>query len=141
MKTGAEASETLVIDASVLVALVSSSSAATHGIAARIGDAALHAPSILPIEVDSALRHLDRGGRLSGIQAAAARVQAHLIPVDLWPWDLLGNRAWELRDNLSTYDAGYVALAELLRVPLLTGDARIARALGIRCAVEVVTLG
>jgi predicted nucleic acid-binding protein len=50
----------------------------------------------------------------------------------LWP------RAWELRDNLSAYDALYVALAESLNAPLLTGDARLAKAPGLRCMVEVI---
>ena len=50
---------------------------------------------------------------------------------------LLG-RIWELRDNLTAYDAGYVALAEALGCPLITSDARIARATGPRCVVEVV---
>lgn len=50
-------------------------------------------------------------------------------------------RAWELRDNATPYDAVYVALAELLGCPLLTGDQRLARAPGIRCPVEVLTAG
>jgi predicted nucleic acid-binding protein len=49
----------------------------------------------------------------------------------LWP------RAWELRTNLSAYDALTVALAEQLDVPLLTADARLARAAGLRCVVEL----
>ena len=48
-------------------------------------------------------------------------------------------RCWELRDNVTTYDAAYVALAEALRVPLLTADARLANAPGIRCEVELLT--
>lgn len=50
----------------------------------------------------------------------------------------LGERAWQLRDRLSFYDALYVALAELLGVPLLTADARLSRAHGLRCQVELV---
>lgn len=58
------------------------------------------------------------------------------LPINLWPWALLTDRAWELRENLSTYDAGCVALAERLGAPLITGDARIARAPGVVCRVE-----
>jgi len=47
-------------------------------------------------------------------------------------------RCWELRDNLTIYDAAYVALAEALQAPLLTGDRRLARATGPRCAIEVM---
>lgn len=48
------------------------------------------------------------------------------------------DRVWELRDNLTAYDASYVALAELLHCALLTADARLGRAPGIRCSVTVV---
>jgi predicted nucleic acid-binding protein len=47
-------------------------------------------------------------------------------------------RCWELRDNLTIYDAAYVALAEALQAPLLTGDRQLARATGPRCAIEVM---
>lgn len=83
----------LVVDASVIVAIVASSAEGTAGIAARIGDSSLHAPGILPVEIDSALRGLERGGRLSPVQASAAREQAHGIPIELWPWELLADRA------------------------------------------------
>lgn len=136
-----EASGLLVIDASVLVAIVGSSAATTVGIAARIGNSVLHAPAILPVEVDSALRGLEAGRRLSPVHASAARAQAHRMPIELWPWELLAERAWELRRNLTTYDAGYVALAERLGATLLTGDARLAAAPGSRCEIEVVALG
>jgi predicted nucleic acid-binding protein len=52
---------------------------------------------------------------------------------------VLVTRCWQLRDNLKTYDAVYVALAEALGVPLLTADARLADATGIRCQVELLT--
>lgn len=137
---GGEASALLVVDASVIVAIVASSAAGTAGVAARIGDSALHAPAILPAEVDSALRGLERGRHLSRVHASAARAQAHRLPIELWPWELLADRAWELRENLTTYDAGYVALAERLGATLLTGDARLPTAPGLRCEIEVVTL-
>ncbi|MEQ6896000.1 type II toxin-antitoxin system VapC family toxin [Microbacterium sp. KR10-403] len=131
------ADEVVVVDASVVIALVASRSDAAARLAARLESASLHAPVLLPVEVDSGIRGLVLGRRLSAEQGTAARAAAHALPIDLWPWELLTDRAWELRENLSSYDAGYVALAERLNVPLLTGDARIARAAGARCTVEV----
>ena len=58
------------------------------------------------------------------------------LPVILVPFAHLATRAWELRANLTMYDASYVALAELLDAPLVTLDARIARAPGVRCEVR-----
>lgn len=132
-----DARDVVVIDASAVVALVTSRSDAASDLAARLAGAVLHAPHLLPTEVDSALRGLVLGGRLTLEQGVAAREAAQRIPIDLWPWELIADRAWDLRPNLITYDAGYVALAELLSAPLVTGDRRIADAPGLRCEVEV----
>lgn len=129
--------ELVVVDASVMVSLVASPSAAADAIGRRIAECALHAPVTLPIEADSALRGLVLGGRLSAAQGDAARRVMAAMPVELWPWHPLSDRAWALRENLSTYDAGYVALAEHLGAVLVTGDARLARASGVGCPVEV----
>ena len=60
------------------------------------------------------------------------------FPITRYRHDLLLSRVWELRHNLSAYDAAYVALAEVLGVPLVTRDRRLARAWGHRAKVEVV---
>lgn len=59
-------------------------------------------------------------------------------PARLWPFAALSERAWELGANASSYDAAYLALAERLDTTLLTRDARLSRALGIRCMSEVL---
>lgn len=130
-------SELAVVDASAVVALVTSRSATASALADRMRGVVMHAPAILPVEIDSALRGLERGGKLTTEQAEAARHNARALPVDLWPWMLLADRAWQLRHNVSTFDAGYIALAERLGAPLLTGDARLARAPGVRCRIDV----
>jgi predicted nucleic acid-binding protein len=61
------------------------------------------------------------------------------LPVERASHRPLLARCWELRDNLSVYDAAYVALAEALGTPLLTADARLAKAPGLKCAVEVLS--
>lgn len=129
--------EILVVDASAVVAVVASPAAAADAIGGRIAQSSLHAPVTLPVEADSALRGLVLGRRLSRAEGDAARRVARGLPVELWPWHLLSDRAWALRENLSTYDAGYVALAEHLGAVLVTGDARIAGAVGPTCRVEV----
>ncbi len=129
--------EPVVIDASVVVAIVTTPSDAASALARRLRSTVLYAPHILPTEVDSALRGMVLGGVLTAAQGEASRRQAQGLPIDLWPWALLGDRAWALRANMSTYDAGYVALAEHLGAPLVTGDARLARAPGLSCVVEL----
>ena len=59
------------------------------------------------------------------------------LPLELWPYEPVAERVWDLRHNLSTYDGWYVALAELLEAPLATADLRLARAPGLRCEVRV----
>ena len=130
----------LVIAASVVVTLVTANAAQTQNLAERLRASVFHAPTMLPVEVDSAIRGLERGGRLSSAQAAASRKHAAAFPVELWPWDLLADRAWQMRANLTTYDAGYVALAERLGTTLITGDQRLAASGVARCPIEVVTI-
>jgi predicted nucleic acid-binding protein len=77
-------------------------------------------------------------GKLQDGTALQALAIAHQLGLRRHASRALWRRAWELRLNLSAYDALYVALAELLQVPLLTADARLARAPGLRCCVELI---
>lgn len=130
--------EPVVVDASAIGILLVSRHPAADALASRLRRAHLTAPAHLRVEVDSLLRGLERGGKLSGVEAAAAREVAGSLPIELWDWSLVADRAWELRENLTTYDAGYVALAEQLGAVLVTADSRIGRAPGIRCRIDVI---
>ena len=131
------ASALVVLDASAVVAMIASGGELGDRIAARLADATLLAPHLLPTEVDSALRGLERGGRISTAQADAARGLFAQFPIDLWPWHLLADRAWQLRANATTYDAGYLALAKLTNATLVTCDARLQSIPGTRARVDV----
>jgi predicted nucleic acid-binding protein len=99
--------------------------------------ATLHAPEVVDLEVLQALRRQERSGVLD--QGGATRAAARLETIRLarHPHRLVVRRVWELRHNLSAYDASYVALAELLPAPLLTLDRRLEDAAGSRADVEV----
>lgn len=140
MTVGAER-DRVVIDASVVVALVAANADETRGLSERIRDVMLFAPAILLTEVDSALRGLEFGRKLSARQAGASRWHARRLPIEFWPGEAIADRAWELRANLTIYDASYVALAEHIGAVLITGDRRIAKAGVARCPIEVVELG
>jgi predicted nucleic acid-binding protein len=127
-----------VVDASVAVAVLIAPNAEIETLVPMLGESHLAAPGYLPVEVDSALRGLERGGRLSAAQALVARERFAELTIDLWPWEPLADRAWELRANLPTYDAGYAALAERIDAVLVTADARLAGAPGLRCAVDLL---
>ncbi len=99
--------------------------------------ARLLAPSVLPYEVANVLRRLQTTRRLAARHASQAFADLTVLDVELWDWSLIADRVWQLRANLSSYDAAYVALAELTAATLFTRDARLARAPDIRCAVEV----
>lgn len=124
----------VVVDASVLVEALLIDGAAR----ARLAHANLQAPELIDAELLSVLRRLVLAGRLPEQHALRALATSQQLGLrrhasrHLWP------RAWELRANLSAYDALYVALAEQLGATLLTADARAARAPGLNCPVEVM---
>lgn len=126
----------IVVDASALVdALVGPTPAA----AARLSrEPLLHGPHVLPLEVSSALRKLVAERRLPEKGGRQALDKLALLPLRLHPHVPLLPRIWELRANLTVYDAAYAALAEALALPLVTADTRLSRAPRLRCVVEVV---
>lgn len=129
----------IVLDASTVVELVSRTTLHPT-IAARlsVSGETLHAPQLLSVEVVQALRRFTRTGVLSSARGALAIEHLGELRVTRYSHEPLLGRVWELRRNLTAYDAVYVALAEALRAPLLTLDARIARAPGHSADIEVV---
>lgn len=97
------------------------------------------APELVDVEVVSGLRGLVRAGAISVREARQAVIALGAWPLTRRPHLPLLPRIWQLRDNLTAYDASYVALAEALGCPLVTADARLAAAPGARC--EIVVLG
>lgn len=123
----------LVIDASAAVEFLAVAGETGRWVARVIAETKLHAPDLFRYEVLSALRRHNLAGRLSD-RAGRNAVETLLeLSVELHPSSALTARCWELRRSLSVYDAAYVALAESLRAPLLTLDARLTRAPGPRC--------
>jgi len=98
----------------------------------------IHAPSLIDLEIAQVLRRYVARGELAPSWAWNALAIAAVFPIQRYLHEPLLPRVWELRANLTAYDAAYVALAEGLRAPLLTCDARIAKAAGIRAAVELI---
>jgi predicted nucleic acid-binding protein len=91
-------------------------------------DGDLHAPHLIDTEVLHALRRLLRRGQISAERAHDARTDFAELTLVRYPHEPLNDRVWELRDNLTAYDATFVALAEALGVLLITCDARLAAA-------------
>ena len=124
----------VVVDASALVNALLIDGTARH----RLAHANLQAPDLIDAELLSVLRRLVLANQLPEQHAVQALGTAQLLGLrrhasrQLWP------RAWELRTNLTAYDALYVALAEQLGATLLTADGCAAQAPGLRCSVEVI---
>ncbi len=95
-------------------------------------------PDLARVEAISVIRRQLHPNILDSPQASRAVADLLDLPLLVYPTIHLLGRAWALRDNLTAYDACYVALAEMLDCPLLTADARLSRAPGVNCAVEVV---
>ncbi|MGY1592282.1 type II toxin-antitoxin system VapC family toxin [Geodermatophilus sp. SYSU D00708] len=128
----------IVVDASTVVAaLLDSGSGGESAREVMLGDEA-HAPHLLDVEVLSAVRRHVLRGRLSAAAAHGAVAALQELLIARHGHDLLLDRALQLRDSVTAYDGVYVALAELLAAPLVTGDRRLSRAPGVRCPVSVI---
>jgi len=128
----------IVVDASVVVAAVAGDGPDGHHARKRLSGEVRIAPHVLDVEVLRAVRGLAARAVIPAARAHAAVVDLARLDIGRVPHRALLPRAWELRRNLTAYDAVYVALAEIIGVPLVTADARLARAPGVRCAVEVL---
>jgi predicted nucleic acid-binding protein len=129
----------IVIDASAELAILLNVGREVEDIRDRIArqGETLHVPHLFEIEVLHALRHPVLRGTVSSERVQLALGRLRDTQLVRYPHTPLMGRIWELRDNLTAYDAAYVALAEALDAPLVTMDARLAQASGIRAAVEV----
>jgi predicted nucleic acid-binding protein len=127
----------LVVDTSaVLDALVGAEPPA--GLIERLAaDGDLHAPHLIDVEILHALRRLSLSGDLSDDRAADVRTDFAELAVVRYPHEELGDRIWELRHNLTAYDAAFVALAEALGAPLVTCDGKLAETPGHVARVEL----
>ena len=98
----------------------------------------LHAPHLIDVEVAHAIRRYAISGQIKGDRGRAAFAILAALPLNRYPHGFLLPRIWDLRNNLTAYDAVYIALAETLQVPLITRDRRLAGAAGHRARIELV---
>ena len=118
----------IVVDASVLATALIDDGTDGALARARLGGEVLAAPELIDLEVSSVLRRLVLRGHLPVQRAEQALGDLTALPLQRAPHLPLLDRCWSLRENVSAYDAAYVALAEVLDAPLLTCDRRLAKA-------------
>ncbi len=129
----------IVPDASVLVDLLRGSDDMEVLIGRLFGSReTLHVPHVVDLEVAQALRGFVLRGQTKPDRAGQALADLSDLPLYRYPHASLLERIWELRENLTVYDASYVALAEVLEAPLVTRDGRLARAGGHRAIIELI---
>ncbi len=124
----------IVLDASAAVAALLNAGPSRQ----LLSEEQLHAPHLLDTEVASVIRRKVRSAEIAAAAGWAALDTLRRLGMTRYPGSGLLDRVWELRENLSPYDATYVALAEELACALVTADRRISQAPGLRCAVTLV---
>lgn len=128
----------IVLDASAAVEWLLQTSAGLQ-IERRIysRNESLHSPHLVDIEVAHVLRRFAAGGRISAKRAEEALRDMHALRITRYAHDVFLLRIWHHRQNLSGYDAAYVALAENLGAPLITRDKRLSLVSGLAARIEV----
>lgn len=124
----------VVLDTSAVIAVLAEEGADAEWADAVMRSSDCAAPAAMPFEAGEVLRRRGRAGQLDASAATLAHGQLLTMRVDLWSHPLVASRAWQLRDTLTYTDGCFVALAELLDVPLVTLDRRLTRSPGPRCA-------
>jgi predicted nucleic acid-binding protein len=122
-----------VIDSSVLVAALVDTG--PHGVWAEkvLATGSLHAPELARAEATNIFRRLERASLITTPEANAAQDDLMELDIDLFPFEPFADRIWELRHNVTSYDAWYIALAEALKLPLATLDEPLSRSNGVTC--------
>ena len=124
---------TLVVDSSVVVAALIDHGPVGEWAEALLVSGPLAAPHLMPAEVANILRRSAMADDVSADIASLAQDDLRSLRIELFPYGLCASRVWELRSNITAYDAWYVALAETLDARLATLDIRLSRATGVRC--------
>ena len=129
----------IVVDASVVLEVLLRTPAA-QAVEQRLfaEGQSLQAPHLIDLEVIQVLRRFSASRQIRPEHGPAAVDRFSEFPIRRYPHRILLTRIWELRHNLTAYDAAYVALAEAIGAPLLTADRKLARAPGIECEVELL---
>ena len=129
----------MVLDASGAVEFVLNT-AAGRRLAARLADESVvaHVPHLIDLEVAQVLRRYVRHGMLHERMGALALERWRGLDVERYSHEPFLGRVWQLRDNVSAYDAVYIALAETLSTVLVTGDRKLVGAPGVRVAIELI---
>lgn len=128
----------LVVDASVLAPALADDGADGDAARERLRGHALSAPELIDLAVVSVIRRQYLTGGLDTRRADIALTDLADLPLRRVSHRRLLGRCWELRDTVTAYDAAYVALAEILGAVLVTADAPLSRAAGVRCDIELV---
>ncbi len=128
---------TLVVDASAVVAALLDDGVEGRWCEDQLEEGGLVAPHLLPVEVANIIRRTEARRLIDASEAAAALDELRRLDVDWVPFEPIADRAWELRANLTVYDACYVATAELVGSRLVTLDQKLAGAPGLRCVVDL----
>ena len=125
----------IVVDASVLIAALVEYGDDAVWARKITANPDMHSPELIFAEVMNSLRRSEINQDISTVQAEFARNDLLRVGLSLYPFTPFAERIWDLRHNLTCYDAWYVALAESLGCPLITLDRRISRAGGVGCEV------
>ena len=125
----------IVLDASVLVAVLVDSGLEGRWAESVVAEGDLAAPELAPVEATNILRRLERSSEISRLEANSSHRDLLRVHLDLFPFAPFADRVWALRSNLTAYDAWYVALAEALGCPLATLDRKVSRATGPVCEI------
>jgi predicted nucleic acid-binding protein len=128
-------SSRFVCDSSAVAALLIDGGPDGQWVTHTIDSGEIAAPALVTYETANVIRRHELSGQISSDQAAQAHADLLDLAIELWPYDILVARAWELRHNLSIYDATYVALAETTDLTLVTLDKRLAKAPGTTCRI------
>lgn len=128
----------IVVDASILVTALADDGPDGERHRNRLAGEQLAAPHVIDLEVISAWRRLAGRGLLDERRVAFARADLASLPLRRVAHSPLMERCWELRSNMTVYDAAYVSLAEALDTRLLTADAKLAATPGPTCAIELL---